>query len=142
MITEARYKELIKIVHDARPLYINGEDTGISDEVYDSYMAQIYEYETTHEPAENSPTRTVNPTPNGADVTHPVAMLSLTDVFGKENAAAFLNKMKAEYGVTFTLEYKLDGLSVQLIYEGGKLISASTRGDGRVGVECLDQTVC
>jgi DNA ligase (NAD+) len=65
-------------------------------------------------------------------------MLSLTDVFGKENAAAFLNKMKAEYGVTFTLEYKLDGLSVQLIYEGGKLISASTRGDGRVGVECLE----
>ena len=48
MITEAKYKELIKIVHDARPLYINGEDTGISDEVYDSYMAQIYEYETVH----------------------------------------------------------------------------------------------
>ena len=138
MITEARYKELIKIVHDARPLYINGEDTGISDEVYDSYMAQIYEYETTHEPVENSPTRTVNPTPDGADVTHPIAMLSLTDVFGKDNAAAFLNKMKSEYGVTFTLEYKLDGLSVQLIYEGGKLISASTRGDGRVGVECLE----
>lgn len=138
MITEARYKELIKIVHDARPLYINGEDTGISDEVYDSYIAQIYEYETTHEPAEDSPTRTVNPTPDGADVTHPVAMLSLTDVFSKEDAAAFLNKMKADYGVDFSLEYKLDGLSVQLIYEGGKLISASTRGDGHVGVECLE----
>lgn len=138
MITEAKYKELIKIVHDARPLYINGEDTGISDEVYDSYMAQIYEYETVHEPAEDSPTRTVNPTPDGADVTHPVAMLSLTDVFSKEDAAAFLNKMKAEYGVDFSLEYKLDGLSVQLIYEDGKLISASTRGDGHVGVECLE----
>lgn len=138
MITEARYKELISIVHKARPLYINGEDTGISDEVYDSYMAQIYDYEATHSAAENSPTRTVNPTPDGADVTHPVAMLSLTDVFSKEDAAAFMNKMKAEYSVTFSLEYKLDGLSVQLIYEGGKLISASTRGDGYVGVECLE----
>lgn len=138
MITEARYQELIKIIHDARPLYINGEDTGISDEVYDSYMAQIYDYETVHQAAEDSPTRTVNPTLDGADVTHPVAMLSLTDVFSKEDAAAFLNKMKTEYGVTFSLEYKLDGLSVQLIYDGGKLISASTRGDGHVGVECLE----
>jgi DNA ligase (NAD+) len=138
MITEARYQELIKIIHNARPLYINGEDTGISDEVYDSYMAQIYDYETVHQAAEDSPTRTVNPTPEGADVTHPIAMLSLTDVFSKEDAAAFLNKMKTEYGVTFSLEYKLDGLSVQLIYDGGKLISASTRGDGHVGVECLE----
>ena len=45
MITEERYLELVGVVNNARPLYMQGAYTGISDEVYDSYMAEIYEYE-------------------------------------------------------------------------------------------------
>lgn len=133
MITEERYKELIQVVNNARVLYIQGALTGISDELYDSYMADIYDYEKYHIAAEDSPTRTVNPDMGDGDVKHPVQMLSLLDVFTVQDAQDFLNKHKGS--TKMFQEYKLDGLSVQLIYKDGKLVSASTRGDGKVGVE-------
>lgn len=135
MITEERYKELIQVVNNARVLYIQGALTGISDELYDSYMADIYDYEKYHIAAEDSPTRTVNPDMGDGDVKHPVPMLSLKDVFTVEDTIAFMDKYKQH--TSFSLEHKLDGLSVQLIYRNGELISASTRGDGKVGIECL-----
>lgn len=133
MISEERYQELIKVVNNSRLLYIQGAYTGVSDELYDSYMADIYDYEKYHRAAENSPTRSVNPDMGDGDVVHPVAMLSLLDVFTVEEAQEFLNKHKNVSKVF--QEYKLDGLSVQLIYRNGKLVSASTRGDGKKGVE-------
>lgn len=134
MITQERYEELIKVVNHARPLYMQGADTGISDELYDSYMKDIYDYEQEHTPAANSPTKTVNPS-DGGDVVHPVPMLSLKDVFTIDDAISFMKEYQSK--TTFSLEQKLDGLSVQLIYRSGELISASTRGDGKVGVECI-----
>lgn len=136
MITKERYQELIKVVSNARILYIQGADTGISDELYDSYMNDIYEYEKENKPADNSPTKSVNPDMGDGDVVHPIPMLSLQDVFTVADAQEFLNKNKAKTKIF--QEYKLDGLSVQLIYKNGKLISASTRGDGKVGVECIE----
>lgn len=137
MITEERYHELIKIVNAVRPLYLNGEETGISDATYDSYMADIYDYEKYHIAAEDSPTKLVNATPTEGDVRHPYAMLSLLDVFSKEDAVAFVEKFNPAE-TDFTMEYKLDGLSVQLIYHDGVLVSAATRGDGHIGIECLE----
>jgi DNA ligase (NAD+) len=134
MITKDRYHELIEVVNAARPLYMQGANTGISDELYDSYMNDIYEYEKWNRAATNSPTRSVNPS-DGGDVVHPVPMLSLKDVFTITDTQAFMDKFKAI--TLFSLEHKLDGLSVQLIYRDGKLVSASTRGDGHIGVECI-----
>ena len=133
MISEERYQELIKVVNNSRLLYIQGAYTGVSDELYDSYMADIYDYEKHHRADENSPTQSVNPDMGDGDVVHPVAMLSLLDVFTVEEAQEFLNKHKNVSKVF--QEYKLDGLSVQLIYRHGELVSASTRGDGKKGVE-------
>lgn len=133
MISEERYQELIKVVNNSRLLYIQGAYTGVSDELYDSYMADIYDYEKHHRADENSPTQSVNPDMGDGDVIHPVAMLSLLDVFTVEEAQEFLNKHKNVSKVF--QEYKLDGLSVQLIYRHGELVSASTRGDGKKGVE-------
>lgn len=133
MITNERYLELVDVVNAARPLYMQGADTGISDELYDSYMADIYEYEKANTPVANSPTRTVNPT-LGGDVVHPIPMLSLKDVFTVDDTQAYCN---SNPGVEFIQELKMDGLSIQLIYEGGQLVSASTRGDGKIGVEVL-----
>lgn len=131
---QERYEELIRIVNAARPLYMQGKDTGISDEVYDSYMREIYEYEAEHYAASNSPTQSINPDLGDGDVRHPYRMLSLLDVFTPEDAQDFIRKHRTPVSV----EYKIDGLSVQLIYRDGKLVSASTRGDGEVGVECLE----
>ena len=133
MITEERYLELVGVVNNVRPLYMQGAYTGISDEVYDSYMAEIYEYEEKHTPVANSPTKTVNPT-LGGDVVHPIPMLSLKDVFTVDDTQAYCN---SNPGVEFIEELKMDGLSIQLIYEGGQLVSASTRGNGKIGVEVL-----
>lgn len=137
MITEERYHELIGVCNNARILYMQGAYTGVSDELYDSYMADIRDYEKYHRTDPNSPTQSVNPNLGDGDVTHPYRMLSLLDVFSKEDAYAFMQKFASEK-TDYTLEYKLDGLSVQLIYRDGKLVSASTRGDGLVGVECLE----
>lgn len=137
MISEARYRELIEVCNNARILYMQGAYTGVSDELYDSYMADIRDYEKYHRADANSPTQSVNPNLGDGDVKHPYAMLSLLDVFTKEDAYAFMQKFTGEK-TDYTLEYKLDGLSVQLIYRDGKLVSASTRGDGLIGVECLE----
>lgn len=138
MISEARYRELIEVCNNARILYMQGAYTGVSDELYDSYMADIRDYEKYHRADSNSPTQSVNPNLGDGDVKHPYAMLSLQDVFTKDDASAFIQKFSSSYDTDFTLEYKLDGLSVQLIYRNGELVSASTRGDGLVGVECLE----
>lgn len=138
MISEARYRELIEVCNNARILYMQGAYTGVSDELYDSYMADIRDYEKYHRADVNSPTQSVNPNLGDGDVKHPYAMLSLLDVFTKEDALAFMQKFTPTRETDFTLEYKLDGLSVQLIYRDGKLVSASTRGDGQVGVECIE----
>jgi len=63
-------------------------------------------------------------------------MLSLLDVFTKEDAIDFLKRYVKD--TPYDVEYKLDGLSVQLVYQEGNLVSASTRGDGLVGVECIE----
>ena len=61
-------------------------------------------------------------------------MMSLGDVFSKEELADFIQKIKDKTPeATFLCELKIDGLSVSLIYEDGKLIRAATRGNGKVG---------
>ena len=67
-------------------------------------------------------------------VVHNVRMDSLADVFSFEEAADFCSKMKQEIGTpSYSVEPKIDGLSVSLIYENGEFVRGATRGDGAVG---------
>ncbi len=68
-------------------------------------------------------------------VEHPVPMLSMGDVFSKEELRDFDQRMQKAVGhpVTYNVELKIDGLSLSLEYQDGKLFRASTRGNGRVG---------
>lgn len=63
--------------------------------------------------------------------THSVPLKSLTDVFSYEELADFISKTSDCGG--YTVEKKIDGLSVALIYNGGRFVSGATRGDGTVG---------
>ena len=67
-------------------------------------------------------------------------MQSLQDVFSYDDVKDFVRKMQEEYGkdIQFTVETKIDGLSVSLEYEKGKLIRGSTRGDGFVGEDVTE----
>ena len=64
-------------------------------------------------------------------VRHEVPLESLTDVFSDEELALFYKKLEEQYGsIEYTVEPKVDGLSVSLIYEDGIFTTGATRGDG------------
>lgn len=67
-------------------------------------------------------------------------MQSLQDVFSFDAVREFVEKVQKEYGddTEFVVETKIDGLSVSLEYENGKLVRGSTRGDGNVGEDVTE----
>ncbi|MBO9541690.1 NAD-dependent DNA ligase LigA [bacterium] len=113
----------------------------ISDAEFDRLFRRLQELEAAH-PAfalPDSPTQRVGaPIQTGfASVTHRVPMLSLANAFDDAELTAWdtrLHKLLEREGdLAFTLEPKIDGLAVSLIYERGRLVRASTRGDGVTG---------
>ena len=70
----------------------------------------------------------------GVTVKHDVPMLSIQDVFSKEEVLDYVHDVRSVYpDALFSVEQKIDGLSMSLRYEGGQLIMAETRGDGYTG---------
>ena len=72
-------------------------------------------------------------------VTHLVPLMSLQDVFSSEELVEFLDKVKESYAdAAFSVEPKIDGLSVALEYEDGQFVRGATRGDGNVGEDVTE----
>lgn len=72
-------------------------------------------------------------------VTHPVPLMSLQDVFSQEELTEFLERVKTTYpSAAFSVEPKIDGLSVALEYENGVFVRGATRGDGMVGEDVTE----
>lgn len=110
----------------------------ISDYEYDMMYAELKrleeQYPSLYDP--NSQTQRVGgkALDKFEKVTHAVRMDSLTDVFSFEETEDFCTKMSAELDdPTYSVEPKIDGLSVSLIYENGEFVRGATRGDGIVG---------
>ncbi|MBB2182321.1 NAD-dependent DNA ligase LigA [Lachnospiraceae bacterium MD1] len=116
--------------------YYNQDDPEISDYEYDQLSLRLRTLEKEHpELADsNSPTQKVGGKAKreaGVLVKHNVPMLSLQDVFEKEEVYSFVEKIKKERSdAVFVVEKKIDGLSVSLRYDNGNLIKGVTRGDG------------
>lgn len=106
----------------------------ISDYEYDMLFRELEELETLHPEFfdENSPTQRVGgeALDKFEKVTHDVPMGSLTDVFSFDELRSFCDKNK---GLTYSVEPKIDGLSVSLVYDGGRLVRGATRGNGLIG---------
>ena len=125
-----RIKNLVKQLNEYRHAYYNQDAPLVSDAEYDRLFDELKELEEqTGFILSNSPTQTVGyyPVSELAKVTHPTPLLSLEKT---KLISELLDFMKGQE-VLFML--KLDGLTTKLIYEDGKLIQASTRGDGEVG---------
>ena len=108
----------------------------ISDYEYDMMMRRLRELEQAYPQFADasSPTRKVGGKAKreaGVLVRHNVPMLSLQDVFSREEVDAFVEEMREKLDhPEFVVEYKIDGLSMSLRYEQGHLALAETRGDG------------
>ncbi len=116
--------------------YYNMDDPEITDYEYDMMMQELKKLEKEHPEliTPDSPTQKVGGTAKrtaGVVVRHNVPMLSLQDVFSKEEVYAFVEEMQQQLDhPEFVVEYKIDGLSMALRYEEGELKLAVTRGDG------------
>ncbi|MBO4926975.1 MAG: NAD-dependent DNA ligase LigA [Clostridiales bacterium] len=126
-------------------LYYENDAPEISDFEYDAMLRELEDLEAKYPiyATEDSPTKHVGGRVNEkfSKVTHQVPMKSLGDVFSKEEVLEFLGRVRAGVGqkeLSFVVERKIDGLSVSVEYENGRLVRASTRGDGLVGEDITE----
>ena len=112
----------------------------VSDSVYDRLFRELSELERAHPElvTPDSPTQRVGAPALDSlkKVRHEQAMLSLDSLVNLTDVMAFDQRMKRELGVPaveYTAEPKFEGLSVELLYEGGVFTRGATRGDGTTG---------
>lgn len=136
MTPEQRIVELRKQIAYHSDRYYNQDEPEISDYDFDMMMKELKQLEKEHPElvTSDSPTQQVGGTAKrtaGVLVRHNVPMLSLQDVFSKEEIINFVEQMREQLDEPeFVVEYKIDGLSMVLRYENGELVLAETRGDG------------
>lgn len=133
-----RLHELRAILTKHARLYYVYDSPEISDYEYDRLYAELKVLEEKHPEDfdETSPTQRVGgkPLDKFEKVTHTVRMNSLADVFSFDEVTSFVTDMQnIVENPYFSVEPKIDGLSVALTYERGKLVSGATRGDGTEG---------
>lgn len=137
-------KELRNAINRAAKLYYVDDSPEISDYEYDMMFRRLLELEEKYPEyiTEDSPTKRVGgeALSKFEKVTHTVRMGSLSDVFSFEETEDFLSKIADTlgYDTAFSVEPKIDGLSVSLEYRDGKLTVGSTRGDGIVGEDVTE----
>lgn len=137
---QQRLWELRKEIRRHDYLYYVKDRPEISDAEYDRLFRELSDLETAHPDlvTPDSPTQRVGAPPLDElkKVQHERAMLSLDSVMTREEALVFDKRVKRELGaesVEYTAEPKYDGLSVELIYDGGRFARGATRGDGTIG---------
>ena len=124
-------------------LYYEADAPKISDYEYDMMFRELTELEEQYPELRtpDSPTRRVGgkALDKFEKVTHTVKMGSLTDVFSFEELSAFTDRMRETLGdAEYSVEPKIDGLSVSLIYRDGIFVKGATRGDGIVGEDVTE----
>lgn len=138
-----RIEFLTQLLNDANYRYYVLDDPQMQDFEYDRYLRELEELEAAN-PAlvkPDSPTQRVGGVALSKfeKVTHRVPLMSLQDVFSDEELTDFLSKVsKEEPGTVFSVEPKIDGLSVALEYVDGKFVRGATRGDGTVGEDVTE----
>ena len=138
-----RIQELTDLLNDANMKYYVLDAPEMPDFEYDRLLRELEELEAANPELAlpDSPTRRVGgeALSQFEKVTHTVPLMSLQDVFSTEELQEFLDKMKESYpSAEFSVEPKIDGLSVALEYEDGTFVRGATRGDGQVGEDVTE----
>lgn len=135
---QARINELTELLIKANYEYYNLDNPTITDQEYDKYLRELINLEEKYPEFANpnSPTKRVGgeAIDKFQKVEHKIPMISLSNVFNEEEIRDFTGRIKnAGFNPEYVCELKIDGLSVSLHYEHGKLAFAATRGDGVIG---------
>jgi DNA ligase (NAD+) len=140
---ERRIKGLREEINYHNYLYYVLDSPEISDAEYDRLMHELAGLEKAYPPliTPDSPTQRVGAPPleEFKSVTHTIPMLSLSNTETEEETLEFDRRIKRflhlpeETAIEYVAETKLDGLAVEVVYEGGRLTVGSTRGDGFTG---------
>ncbi len=141
MSDRARYDKLRKEIERHNRLYYDQAAPEISDVEYDRLYLEFEALEKKHPDwvTPDSPTQVIggHAIERFEKVEHRLPMLSLEKAYTKDEIAAWIASMERELGRSvawsFTVEPKIDGDSLELVYEKGEFVLAATRGDGRVG---------
>ena len=145
MTVSEQMDAIIEQIQDADAAYYLHDNPVLSDAEYDALRRQLLTLEATNPEVirPNSPSQRVGVELSGNRPTckHGVSMLSLDNAMNEDELRAFLDKTLRDTGDKYTFfvgEPKIDGLSINLVYENGLLTQAITRGDGEVGEVVLE----
>ena len=140
MDIKERMDELYKLVEYHSQRYYNDDDPEISDFEYDKLTRELKQLEKENPlfaRADSLASKRVGGSASKRElrkVKHDVPVISLQDVFSKEEVINWIREVREVYpDANFSVEQKIDGLSMSLRYTDGKLTLAETRGDGLVG---------
>ncbi|HET7629736.1 MAG TPA: NAD-dependent DNA ligase LigA [Candidatus Saccharimonadales bacterium] len=135
-----RYQELIELLNNYAYEYYVLDQPSVDDAVYDSLMRELKAIEADRpdlvrpdSPSQRVAALALN---KFSKVEHQVPMISLNDVFSREDVEAWVKRMDRLVPGSqheFFCDIKMDGLACALIYQDGRLVQAVTRGDTRVG---------
>jgi DNA ligase (NAD+) len=139
----ALHEQLVREIEAHTYRYYVLDDPVVSDADFDRLMRELGELEAAHPElgTADSPARRVGgeARTSVAHVRHVVQMLSLDNTYSAEDLAEFhrrvVDGLPDQQTPRFCVEPKLDGASVEVVYERGRLVQASTRGDGQTGEE-------
>ena len=136
----ARVQELRAQIERHNSLYYQQAAPEISDREFDELLRELADLEQAHPElaSADSPTRRVGgkPLEEFAPATHIVPMQSLDNTYSPEELREFvtrIRKLAEGRSIHFTVEPKVDGVAISLLYENGRLVRAATRGDGVTG---------
>jgi DNA ligase (NAD+) len=136
---EERLKELDSQLKYHNKKYFEDDDPEITDYEFDQLSLEMRAIESEYPDlaSSESPTKKVGGKAKreaGVVIRHRKPLLSIQDVFSREEVGSFVGSMKEKLGddTEFVVETKIDGLSLALWYEQGELVTAVTRGDGRI----------
>ena len=143
MDPKKRIEELTELLTQAGYQYYVLDNPTMQDFEYDHLLRELEELEKAYPQwaSAESPTQRVGGEvlSQFQKVTHPVPLMSLQDVFSVEELDEFLVKIKtSEPNAEFSVEPKIDGLSVALEYVNGEFVRGATRGDGNVGEDVTE----
>jgi DNA ligase (NAD+) len=143
MTPAERHQALVREIEAHNYRYYVLDDPTVSDHAFDELVRELTALEGHHPElaTADSPTHRVGgePRATAVQIKHVVRMLSLDNAYTPEELTAFYRRVADGLPdgdvPSFCIEPKLDGASVEVVYEGGRLVQASTRGDGDVGEE-------